>query len=154
MNTGVTPQPTPTTAGQLARAALLPAAVTVAVFVPEFFRDPSQVESSWGITLVWLVALLVAAPVTAYLINRRRAVATTVGRAALVGLPQLPLVVLLMVVDVWFDVRSGYLLAGSGEEAMSYGIGSVVASVFGAILLVLVAVTARLGARRRPRAPV
>jgi hypothetical protein len=105
--------------------------VTVAVFVPEFFRDPSQVESSWGITLVWLVALLVAAPVTAYLINRRRAVATTVGRAALVGLPQLPLVVLLMVVDVWFDVRSGYLLAGSGEEAMSYGIGSVVASVFG-----------------------
>lgn len=128
--------------------ALVPAAVTALVFVPEFFRDPQATEKSPAFTLPWLAALLLAGPVAAYLMNRRQPVASEVKLALLVGLPQLPLVVVLVMVDVWLDVRSGYLLAGSGEEAMAYGIGAWLASITGVVLVALVAVSARLGARR------
>jgi uncharacterized membrane protein len=49
--------------------------------------------------------------------------------------------------DVWLDVQNGNLLRGSGEEAMSYGLGTLAGLVAGVILVVLVAFTSRLGAR-------
>jgi hypothetical protein len=138
--------PSPTSA--VARQAALLAAVTAVVFAVELLRDPSGAEAAPLVTLVWLVALLLAAPVVAYLANRRRPVAVDVTRAALVAMPQLPVVVALMAVDVWLDVQRGYLAAGSGEEAMSYGIGVTVSTVAGLVLVALVAGSARLGARR------
>ncbi len=129
-------------------AAVPPAAATTIVFLFEFFRDPAATEDAPALTLLWVGVLLVAAPITAYVVNRRRAVATDALRSLVIGAPQLPLLVLLVTIDVWLDVQSGYLLAGSGEEAMSYGIGTTVAAIFGLILVVLVAVAARVGARR------
>ncbi len=130
------------------RAALLLAAVTTVVFAFEFFRDPSDTGDAPVLTLVWVGILALAAPVTAYAMNRRQAAATDGLRTLAIAAPQLPLLMLLMTFDVWLDVRSGYLLAGSGEEAMSYGIGTTLAAVFGLLLVALVALAARLGARR------
>ena len=76
--------------------------------------------------------------------NRRRPFATDAPRALQSGLPQLPLAVGLVVLDVWLEVRTGYLLAGSGEEAMSYGIGGVLSAAVGLLVTMLVAVGARL----------
>jgi hypothetical protein len=97
------------------------------------------------------VLLVAAAPIAAFVFNRRWPVAKTGMRALAVGLPQLAVAVILIRLDVWLEVRSGYLLAGSGEEAMSYGIGTVVAVVGGTILSLLVALAARHGARGRRR---
>ncbi|MDC5698598.1 hypothetical protein OO014_15170 [Intrasporangium calvum] len=130
----------------LLTAALLPAVVTLLVFVPEFLRDPATATPTGS--LVWLGVLLVAAPVAAFVQNRRLAVAANAGRSLLVGAPQLPLVVALTMLDVWIDVQRGYLPPGSGEEAMAYGIGSMISAVVGLILILLVAAAARLGARR------
>lgn len=133
----------------IAVAASMSAVATALVFVPEFFRDPAGAQTAPAVTLIWLLAVLTAAPVVAHVVARRRP-AVGAGGALIVGLPQLPLVVALAMLDVWFDVRSGYLLAGSGEEAMSYGIGSTVATVVGSVLAGLVAVSSRWGARREP----
>lgn len=135
----------------IVQGGLLPAAVTAVLFVPEFFRDPADAGGAPGLTLVWAGILLLGAPTAAFVMNRRVPVATDLLRSLLIGVPQLPLVVLLMVVDVWLDVQSGYLLAGSGEEAMSYGIGTMVAGVFGLLLTALVVTAARLGARGSSR---
>ncbi len=131
----------------IAFAASTSAVATVLVFAPEFFRDPSATQSAPAVTLIWLLAVLTAAPVVAHVVARRRP-AVGAGGAVLVGLPQLPLVVALVMLDVWFDVRSGYLLAGSGEEAMSYGIGATVATVVGTVLAGLVALSSWWGAGR------
>lgn len=147
MASSVSQRPTSSLTSAL-RAALLPAAVTTIVFLPEFFRDPAATEGAPALTLIWVGILLLAAPITAYVMNRRQAVATDALRSLILAAPQLPLLVLLMTIDVWLDVRSGYLLAGSGEEAMSYGIGTTLAAIFGLIVVGLVASTARLGARR------
>ena len=50
---------------------------------------------------------------------------------------------------VWPDLQRGQLVAGSREEAMSYGIGITVAFITGIIRLILVAAAAMLGAQRR-----
>lgn len=128
--------------------AVAPTAATALVFIPLLLRSPSTTEATPGL---WLVALVVAAPLAAYLTSRRLGVALNFPTALLVGLPQMPVTILLSMAAVWSDVQSGHLLPGSGEEAMSYGIGSSVASVAGAILLILVAVAARLGARPASR---
>lgn len=130
------------------RGALAPAAVTLLLFVPEYFRDPAESGDAPALTLIWAGVLLVGAPATAFVMNRRAPVATDGLRGLLIGVPQLPLVVLLMAIDVWLDVQSGYLLAGSGEEAMAYGLGTTVAGIFGLLLAILVAAAARRGARR------
>lgn len=109
-------------------------------------RSPSTTEA---LPAFWLVAFVAAAPLTAYLLNRRLHADLGVVESLLVGLPQLPVIVVLSVAGVWLDVQRGFLLAGSGEEAMSYGIGISVSAVAGAVLLVLVAVAARLGGIRR-----
>lgn len=141
--------PEPDQVGLLSAVAL-PASVTALCFVPGLFSDPSTQGLSW------LGAALVAAPGAAYLVNRRRPVVTNLGRAILVGLPHIPLCLALMLLDVWLDVRSGYLLAGSGEVAMAVGVGAVFALGLGIVLAGLVAASSRLGAsghaRRRSRA--
>ncbi len=55
--------------------------------------------------------------------------------------------------DAWMEVQRGYLLRGSGEEAMSYGLGFFLGVIVGIILLVLVGFTGRLGAWLGGRAP-
>lgn len=131
--------------GSVLRAALLLAAVTTIVFAVELFRDPSDTEDAPVLTVIWVAVLALAAPLTAYAMNRRHPIGTDPARALGLAAPQLPLLVLLVSFDVWLDVRSGYLLAGSGEEAMSYGIGTTVAAVFGLIVVALVALAARWG---------
>ncbi len=97
---------------------------------------------------VWAALLLLAAPVTALLVNRRWPVATTGRRAFLLGFPQLPLAVVLRWLDIWLDIRSGYLLADSGEVDMAYGYGTAMAVAFGLWLVLLVAAAAPFGAAR------
>lgn len=121
----------------------VPAAATTLAYVPEFFSDPSTGLGPMGAVIV------VAAPMVAYLMNRRRPVATNLSRALLVGLPQVPLLVVLVLFDVWLDVRSGYLLTGSGEVDMAVGFGSVFALGLGVVLAALVAAAARFGASHR-----
>lgn len=132
-------------AGQAARLAVVPAAATVLVFVPVVLRSPSTTQA---VPPGWFITLLLAAPLTAYLASRR---GPPLGLAAalLVGLPQVPLVVLLSIAAIRLDVQRGHLLAGSGEEAMSYGIGIGVGAIAGVILLILVSAATLLGARRR-----
>jgi hypothetical protein len=62
----------------------------------------------------------------------------------------LPLAVGLMWLDIWLDVRSGYLLAGSGEVQMALGFGTAMAAGVGLLLTVLVVAAGRFGARRHP----
>lgn len=126
--------------------AVLPAAATVVVFIPILLRNPSTTEAA---PALWLAALLLGAPLTAYLASRRLGVRLKVASALTAGLPQLPVLVALSAASVWLDVQRGQLPAGSGEEAMSYGIGTTVASIAGVILVILVAAAALLGARRR-----
>lgn len=131
-------------------APVVPAAATALAFIPEFFRAPSAVEQTPVLTGAWLIILLIAGPLSTYAMNRRSAVATSAARALWAGALQPPLMVALVAADIAVDVQSGYLLAGSGEEAMSYGIGIPVALFVGILLLGSVAVAARVGARRAP----
>jgi hypothetical protein len=70
---------------------------------------------------------------------------------ALAGVPQVVLTVALIRLDTWLDVRSGYLLAGSGEEAMAYGLGTIIGALLGLVLAVLVTAGALLGSRASRR---
>jgi hypothetical protein len=90
------------------------------VFSPGPLLDPDNYGAP---ALAWLAALLTAAPATAYLMNRRQPVVTTEGVGLWTGIPQLPLMLLLVRLDVWKDVRSGYYVAWSGEKQTAYGIG-------------------------------
>lgn len=132
--------------GRIAWLAVLPAAATVLVFIPILVRNPSSTEAA---PAGWLIAIFLAAPLTAYLASRYLGVALNIASSLLVGLPQVPLIVFLSVASVWLDVQRGHLLAGSGEESMSYGILLSVAPIAGGILLILVAAAAMLGARGR-----
>lgn len=131
--------------GRAAKVALVPSAVTALVFIPILLREPSTTEAA---PPVWLAALLLAPPIAAYLAARRLGGGLHLASSFLIGLPQLPLVILLSTAAIWLDVQRGHLLPGSGEEAMSYGIGTVVAFVAGTVLALLVAAAASLGARR------
>jgi hypothetical protein len=131
-------------------ALLLPAAATTVVYTTMFLFRPDGAPAFVG--QLWFPLLVLAAPVAAVLMNRRRPVATTMARAWLLGLPQLPIAVGLMWLAIWLDVRSGYLLAGSGEVQMALGFGTLLAAGIGLLLTVLVAAAARFGARgHRPR---
>lgn len=117
---------------------------TTLVFVPILVRSPSTTHA---VPPGWLLFLTLAAPLSAYLVSRLRGVVPSMLMSVLVGLPQVPLVVLLSALATWLDVRRGHLMAGSGEEAMSYGIGTTVAFAVGIFLLVAVAAGTQLGAR-------
>lgn len=130
--------------GRVAKVALVPTAATALVFILALLREPSTTEAA---PPGWLAALLLAGPLSAYFASRRFGGALGAASALLVGLPQLPLILLLSTASIWLDVQRGHLLPGSGEEAMSYGIGTIVAFLAGIILGFLVAAAARLGAR-------
>ncbi|HEV2073345.1 MAG TPA: hypothetical protein VGR29_06830 [Thermomicrobiales bacterium] len=121
-------------------AALLPALATAAASIPHVLNTPEEGSPAQG----WL--MLSIAPLVALLVNGRWPAATNVSRAFLVALPQLLVVISLARLDVWLDVRSGYLLRNSGEEAMAYGIGTTLGVIMGIVLVVLVASAGRLGA--------
>ena len=52
--------------------------------------------------------------------------------------------------NTWLEVRSGYLLAGSGEESMAYGFGTSVGGVGGIVTAILVVYGAKFGQGRNP----
>ncbi|RJT82918.1 hypothetical protein D6T63_00165 [Arthrobacter cheniae] len=122
------------------------AAATTLVILPILVRSPSTTQA---VPPGWLVALILAAPLSAYLVSRLRGIALSMALSLLAGLPQVPLMVLLSAAAIWLDVWRGHLLPGSGEEAMSYGIGTTVAFAVGILLLIAVAAGTRLGARPR-----
>lgn len=129
------------------RAAVTPlllAAVSAVLFVPQLATDPEDFPAT--LNLVWLALLLLAAPVAAFVLTRR---AGRLSTAQLMGvsLSQLAATVALVRLDTWLEVRGGYLLAGSSEAAMSYGIGFVLSLVVGTVLAVLVAVGGAAGGR-------
>lgn len=129
-------------------AALIPAVVTTAIGVPLAYSAREDGELATGL----LVVMLVAAPVAAYASNLVRPVAVTWKRAALVGLVQVFVLVGLVYLMLWLQVRSGYLRPNTSEHAMSYGMAPPFAAIAGIIFGMLpVAVGARLGAYQGSR---
>ena len=128
---------------------LLPAAATALVYLPQLLNRAGESEEWSGTrTIGWLVLLLLAAPVVACLLNRRLRVPAGAARWLLVGVPQLLLLVALVRLDVWFDVRTGYLPPGSSEQAMAYGLSGVASLLGGALLVLLTEAGAHLGGPR------
>ena len=130
------------TSGAWASALLLPAAATTVVYTPMIlsgFLGPTS-----------FALLILAAPLTAALVNRRMPVATTPARACLLGLPQLPLAFVLMWLGIWLHVRSGSLLAEFGEVETVLGYGTMMAAGVGLLLTLLVAAASRFGASGHP----
>lgn len=127
----------------------MPTAATALVFIPVLFRDPATMGTVPG---EWLAALLLAGPVTAYFASRLSGKPRDATASILVGLPQLPLILLLSTANIWLEVQRGHLLGGSGEDAMAYVIGTPIAFMVGTILMTVVAAAARLGARPASRA--
>jgi hypothetical protein len=133
---------------RLAPGALWAVAATAVVYSPQLVIDAGDVSRlPGGVMIAWLVLLGAAAPTVAALVNRSAPAASSALRALAVGVPQVPTAMGLAALDVWLEVRSGYLLAGSGEEAMAYGIGTVVSAIGGLALMLLVAVAAYVAAR-------
>lgn len=130
----------------VAATTLLLAAVSALVFVPQLATDPEDFPA--GLNLVWLALLLSAAPAAAFLLTRRRGWLLRETQLWMVTLSQLVVTVALVRLDTWLEVRRGYLMAGSLEEAMSYGLGFVLSLAVGCVLAVLVALGAGAGGRR------
>lgn len=125
---------------RLLLAALLPMLATAVTLTPELFSTPERVPLWLGILLPF------NAPAVALLVNWRWPAATNRDRATWAALPQVAIVPLMVWLDVWLDVRSGYLLKNSGEEAMAFGFGTVLGVITGIVLLVLVGFAGRIGA--------
>jgi hypothetical protein len=132
-------------ASPVTRAALAAALATTVVILPQLpINEGQAAELPAVLRWAWLAALLTAAPVTAYIVSRRSRRSHR-GAMALAGLPQVVLVVALTRLDVWLEVRSGYLLPDSGEEAMAYGLGTIIGALLGLLLAVLVTAGSLLG---------
>ncbi len=115
---------TPTTdhnpTSALAKVAALAALVTVIVYLPQLLTDTDEMsELGAGLNLAWAVSFFAAAPAAAAILTRRVRLVANARRSVIMGLPQLVVAVVLTRLDVWLAVRSGYLLADSGEEAMA-----------------------------------
>lgn len=127
---------------------LAPAAATLIVYVPELATDAGQMAdlptlARW----VQMVLLLGAAPVVASAVALRTRAGVDRRAAAAAGLAQLAVAVGLVRLDVWIEVRTGYLLAGSGEEAMAYGLSTIAGIAGGLVLAVLVVLAIYIGTR-------
>ena len=85
-------------------------------------------------------------PVVELLVNWRWPAATDSDRAMYAVTPQVFIPPAMVWLDVWLEVRSGYLLRDSGEEAMAYGYELTLVANAGVILMVLVGGAGRLGA--------
>lgn len=134
------------------KLALGPAAATMVVYSPQVLTDSDQMSGlPLALGLLWAVLLLLAAPVVAWGLGRRGVRPKTGRTYALVGLTQVGTALVLVRLDTWLEVRSGYLLAGSGEEAMSYGIGTWIGGVFGIVIALLVIYGAKLGGAKLGR---
>lgn len=133
----------------LALLALAPAAATAVVYLPQLLTDSDEAASVPGaVLLVWLALLLLAAPIVALRLNRSLQVRLTASREIVLAGAQLAVAVGLVRLDVWLEVRSGYLLANSGEEAMAYGIGGIVSVLAGLVLGALVVLGAGVATRQ------
>lgn len=121
-------------------------ATLVAAYSPQLLMDAGQfARLPLALRLGWLALLVVAPPFVAFVAarrHRRTSAWTWLG----VGLPVPVAAALLVWLDVSLEVRSGYLLAGSGEEAMAYGIGTALGIAGGIVLAVLVTTAAWMGA--------
>lgn len=121
------------------------AAALVAAYSPQLLMDSGQFASlPLAMRLGWLALVLASPPLVAFLVSRRHR-RTSAGTWFWVGLPLPVAATLLARLDVWLEVRSGYLLAGSGEEAMAYGIGTAVGIAGGTLLAALVTAAAWMG---------
>lgn len=132
------------------------AAALVAAYSPQLLMDSAQfAHLPLAMRLGWLALVLAASPLVTFLVSRRRR-RISARTWLLVGLPLPVAATLLVWLDVWLEVRSGYLLAGSGEEAMAYGIGTASGIAGGTLLAALVTAAAWMGtgaARRGTGAP-
>lgn len=134
----------------LVALSLLPAAATAVVYLPHLLTDSDVMAGFPGVVmLAWLALLLLAAPLVAVAVNRSLRVRLDLPRELVVAGTQLAVAVALVRLDVWLEVRSGYLLANSGEEAMAYGIGGVVSVLVGVVLGALVVLAAGVAARHQ-----
>jgi hypothetical protein len=121
------------------------AAALVTAYSPQLLMDSSQfAHLPLAMRLGWLALVLVAPPLVAFIASlpHRRTSART---WFWVGLPLPVAATLLVWLDVWLEVRSGYLLAGSGEEAMAYGIGTASGLAGGTLLAALVTAATWMG---------
>lgn len=121
------------------------AAALVAAYSPQLLMDSGQFANlPLAMRLGWLALVLAAPPLVAFVASRRHR-RTSAGAWFWVGLPVPVAATLLVWLDVWLEVRSGYLLAGSGEEAMAYGIGTASGVAGGTLLAALVTAAAWMG---------
>ena len=125
---------------RLMLAALLPMLATALTLTPELFRTPEE-----GSPVV-LGLLGFSGPSAALIVNWFRPAATNKNRAAWAALPQVFIVPVMVWLNVWVDVQSGYLLRNSSEESMAYGAGITFGVIVGLVLLWLVGFAGRVGA--------
>lgn len=125
---------------------IVAAAITSLAYIPELVSTTGE-QASWPfmVNLVVLLALFTAAP-TFIALTRRRA--PHPHNVSLMGaLLQLPTALLLLLLDVRIEIARGYYSADSGEAALAYGAGAMVAAVAGLGLVVLVWTAGRLPIR-------
>jgi MFS superfamily sulfate permease-like transporter len=91
---------------------------------------------------------VVAAPVVTHVAVRRAPLLLSKAAILLLAVPQLLTLVILGWLDVWLEVHSGYLLDGSGEEAMAYGIGMMASTFLGGVIALFVFSAAAAADRR------
>ena len=134
----------------MSKLALLPAAATTVVYAPQLLTDSDQMSGlPPALGLLWIALLLLASPAVAWGLGRRGAPLKGSGTVMIVGLTQVVTAIILVRLDTWLEVRSGYLLAGSGEEAMSYGIGTLIGGIAGLVTAILVVYGAKFGLSRK-----
>lgn len=124
---------------------VMAAAVTAVAYLPELLSTTGE-QAAWpfAVNVVVLIAIFTAAPGFVALSRRHAAAPQRIG--GLGALLQLPVALLLLLLDVRIEIARGYFTADSGEAAMAYGAGSVVAAVAGLGLALLVWMAARLPA--------
>jgi len=141
----------PSGLADISKLALLPAAATTVVYAPQLLTDSDQMSGlPPAVGLLCIALLLLTAPAVAWGLGRRGVPLKASGAVMLVGLAQVVTALILVRLDTWLEVRSGYLLAGSGEEAMSYGIGALIGGIGGIVTAILVVYGAKFGLGRNP----
>ncbi len=130
---------------RLLPAAVVPALASTAVYFPLLLQDPVEWElnHSRGVQMLWLAALFLAAPTAAWVYNYVRPSARTWQQAAWIGLPQVPLAVGLLLLDVKLDDMGGYYVGY--ELGMAYVVGTTAAVIVGLFVAGQVVVAAKVG---------
>lgn len=121
----------------VAQPSVLAAVATLLAYSPEMLSTTGE-QAGWPgwLNVVCFAGIFTGAPLTIWAWRR---LTGNDGRIGILGaLLQLPLAVLLMILDVRVEIARGYFTADSSEAAMSYGIGSILACFVGALLAFLV----------------